>query len=706
MTPRIFVHIPSYRDRECQWTVRDMFEKASRPERVFAGICWQSLPEEDADCFSVVTRPDQVRETRFHIREARGLGWARQQAQALWQGEEYSLQIDSHMRFVAGWDDVMLEMLAACDAPEPVLTAYPPAYTPPDRLEPLAGPYVQCIKRFRPNGMLEFTCCPVPEGVTVDRPQATAACAGGFIFGPSRILRDVPSDPEIYFNGEEPNLALRLWTAGFDLFSPHRDVIYHYYRRVESARHWNDSRDANELHRRTMARMRALCEPEAAAPQDVAALGRYGLGNRRSLAEYEEFSGARFAGRTLADYARSFPFVKPRSEGTGMPDARLVPAAGAHLFILEDEGLLFSETKGDFYRFNASASFAWCALEAGRTWPAIARDLAERRGVSLPAAERELAGLAAHWLGQGLLQRLGDTPPAPQRIVPRFEAPYFNFRTRRYRLLGVPIRIRYGDPALEDSIHPVIAHLESLIDEAPAHTITVARILAYNFLYCDDTQEAVEERLEAMAPRVKFALLRCAIGRQNHMLQLHAGAAAKNGRLVLLPAPSGSGKTMLTARLVAAGFTYFSDEVVLLDRDNERIRPVPVGLCIKDSGTALLAPHFPGLAGLPVHHRQDDIKVRYLPPPPHSLPGDDSGLHAAAIVFPRHVEGAPVDVRPLSPAAAFGRLMDDCVAIPKPLALADAAALATFIERVRCYELTGGDLDGAAARVAGLLEAV
>ena len=56
----------------------------------------------------------------------------------------------------------------------------------------------------------------------------TACVAGGFIFGPSRILRDVPSDPEIYFNGEEPNLAVRLWTAGFDLFSPHVVAIYHY----------------------------------------------------------------------------------------------------------------------------------------------------------------------------------------------------------------------------------------------------------------------------------------------------------------------------------------------------------------------------------------------------------------------------------------------------------------------------------------------
>lgn len=37
-TPRIFVQIASYRDTECQHTVRDLFEKANDPDRVFVGI--------------------------------------------------------------------------------------------------------------------------------------------------------------------------------------------------------------------------------------------------------------------------------------------------------------------------------------------------------------------------------------------------------------------------------------------------------------------------------------------------------------------------------------------------------------------------------------------------------------------------------------------------------------------------------------------
>jgi hypothetical protein len=49
--PRIFVGIPSYRDRETQWTVEDLFQRAERPDRVTVGICWQLEPEDMATCF-------------------------------------------------------------------------------------------------------------------------------------------------------------------------------------------------------------------------------------------------------------------------------------------------------------------------------------------------------------------------------------------------------------------------------------------------------------------------------------------------------------------------------------------------------------------------------------------------------------------------------------------------------------------------------
>ena len=44
---------------ECQWTVKDLFEKAKYPDSIFIGICWQCDVEEDRDLFVEKVRPTQ-----------------------------------------------------------------------------------------------------------------------------------------------------------------------------------------------------------------------------------------------------------------------------------------------------------------------------------------------------------------------------------------------------------------------------------------------------------------------------------------------------------------------------------------------------------------------------------------------------------------------------------------------------------------------
>ena len=54
------------------------------------------------------------------------------------------MQIDSHMRFVQGWDALLLDQLARCTCSstgahrtfKPILTTYPLGYTLPSRLPP------------------------------------------------------------------------------------------------------------------------------------------------------------------------------------------------------------------------------------------------------------------------------------------------------------------------------------------------------------------------------------------------------------------------------------------------------------------------------------------------------------------------------------------------------------------------------------------
>ena len=308
--PRIFVQIPSYRDTECQWTVKDLFEKARHPDRIFVGICWQSIPEEDKDCFLMETRPQQVRINDFHVKDSKGAGWARYQMQKLWEGEEYTLQIDSHMRFVRDWDERMIGVLNNCDSSFPVISTYPPEYTPPNNLSNGSITYL-ISKEFGDQGVPKQGSLIIAVDKAPSKPMLAAFCAAGFLFGPSKIIEDVPHDPYIYFGGEEINQAVRLWTSGWDMFAPNEVLIYHYYgHRDGDKKHWVDHKGWNELSKRSYRRVRHLLGTEISRdPEVIVELVKYGLGTKRSLSDYERFSGVDFKNQAVSDKTSKGEFV-------------------------------------------------------------------------------------------------------------------------------------------------------------------------------------------------------------------------------------------------------------------------------------------------------------------------------------------------------------------------------------------------------------
>lgn len=80
------------------------------------------------------------------------------------------------------------------------------------------------------------------EAPATTPPVATYApfVAAGFLFGPATMLYDVPFDPFLpwIFMGEEISMSARLWTAGYDIFSPTINVLNHYYVRRHYPKFW------------------------------------------------------------------------------------------------------------------------------------------------------------------------------------------------------------------------------------------------------------------------------------------------------------------------------------------------------------------------------------------------------------------------------------------------------------------------------------
>lgn len=283
--PDIFVCIASYRDPETQWTIADLFRKATYPDRVRVGVCWQYLPE-DSWYIQAPVRPAQVSALHFDATESQGACWARSLAHGLRGHEEYTLQLDSHIRLHHGWDERLIDMLASCPSSRPVLSSYPAPYTPPDDLQ--CGVFMLAPRNWEHHGVVSLEGKPIVSPLPVRCPWI----AGGFIFSRSNLWDEVPYDPSLYFIGEEATLSVRAFSRGWDAYAPNECIVHHYYGRQQQPKHWTDHRRWSDKNLFSVRRAKHLLG--AVVERDVRIIsgldGPLGLGDARTLREFEAFA--------------------------------------------------------------------------------------------------------------------------------------------------------------------------------------------------------------------------------------------------------------------------------------------------------------------------------------------------------------------------------------------------------------------------------
>lgn len=305
MEPRIFVQIAAYRDPELLPTLRDCVAKAERPDRLRFGLAWQHGEEETLAEFA---HDPRMRIFECHWRESRGACWARHQLQQLYDGEPLTLALDSHHRFLPGWDRKLKAELRALPAERPVLTSYLPPYVPGQPMPKRPGGLVLAADdRFTDDGVLLFNPIHIKRRWWWRRAVRARFLSAHFVFASGQMVEDCPHDPLLYFHGEEISLSVRAFTHGYDLFHPVRPQICHFYLRDGRPKHWNDHSARNGaafgydlLNQLSFARLRALFGMEPS----VTPFGRFGFGSKRSLADYEAFAGIDFAGRVVSETAR------------------------------------------------------------------------------------------------------------------------------------------------------------------------------------------------------------------------------------------------------------------------------------------------------------------------------------------------------------------------------------------------------------------
>lgn len=298
---KIFVQIASYRDPQLKPTLKDMLKNAKNPERIIVGIAWQHNKEDNWDELDEYKDNPNFRILDIDYKESKGVCWARHAVQQLYKGEEYTLQIDSHMRFIENWDEELINMVKNLQKKghkKPLLTSYVSSFDPErDPEGRTQSPWGMNFDRFIPEGAVFFLPAEIPNWRNLKEPVPARFYSAHFCFTLGIFSEEVQHNPEYYFHGEEISIAVRAFTHGYDLFHPHKIICWHEYTRKGRTKQWDDDKDWVNKNSKSHLTNRKLfgMDGEIQEGHD----GKYGFGKERTLRDYEKYAGLLFSKRSV-----------------------------------------------------------------------------------------------------------------------------------------------------------------------------------------------------------------------------------------------------------------------------------------------------------------------------------------------------------------------------------------------------------------------
>lgn len=304
MKNSIFVQIAAYRDAQLVPTLKDMIKNAKNPENLKICIAWQHSKDDAWDNLDEFKNDDRFIIVDKDYKESQGVCWARNLIQSNYNNEDYTLQIDSHHRFIENWDEEcikMIEQLRDKGYKKPLLTSYVSSFDPDnDPVGRVKEPWQMNFDRFIPEGAIFFLPGSISNWQNLKEPVPARFYSAHFCFAPGSFCKEVPHDPNYYFHGEEISVAVRAYTHGYDLFHPHKIICWHEYTRKNRTKQWDDDKSWHEKNSNCHLRNRKLFEMDG-EKKDID-FGIYDFGKERTLEDYEKYAGISFKLRAVQKY--------------------------------------------------------------------------------------------------------------------------------------------------------------------------------------------------------------------------------------------------------------------------------------------------------------------------------------------------------------------------------------------------------------------
>jgi [Skp1-protein]-hydroxyproline N-acetylglucosaminyltransferase len=331
----IYCSIASYRDPECTLTVEDLFARAAHPDRIRVAILDQRV-DGDSVCAQPVKPcnedPSQALCKYRHLidvfemdaRLAVGPVFARHLAHRHYRGEYFAMQIDSHVRFIEGWDDDIVQQWKSAKNEMAVLSTYVSDIN--GSIDPITHESthenrpIMCASDYEGHGANKhLRHGQQPEGPAGIKGQPTLHpfWAAGFSFARGHFVIQIPYDQYLpmIFQGEEISIGLRGFTYGYDYYAPERGVMFHMYavkdneeKRKKVPLFWENLASYRGAGVRAMKRLNVIIGM-ASYPEteyNTKDMKKYGLGKVRTTAKFFKTFGIHTATQTVEDHLCRF----------------------------------------------------------------------------------------------------------------------------------------------------------------------------------------------------------------------------------------------------------------------------------------------------------------------------------------------------------------------------------------------------------------
>ena len=141
------------------------------------GLCWQHSKDDKWDNLDEYLDDPRFKIVDVDFKESKGACWARNSLQQQYDGEQYTFQLDSHHRFIEGWDTELINMLEGLiekGHKKPLITSYISSYNPENDPEGRVNvPWLMNFDRFIPEGAIFFLPATIPNWETLTEPVPT-----------------------------------------------------------------------------------------------------------------------------------------------------------------------------------------------------------------------------------------------------------------------------------------------------------------------------------------------------------------------------------------------------------------------------------------------------------------------------------------------------------------------------------------------------